>query len=48
MGSTRITIHFSQEAQIALLNDNVKEITFSSEYLDFIDIFSSDSAAELL
>lgn len=46
MGLMRITIYSSQKSQIALLNVNVEEITVSSEYSDFIDVFDPNFAAE--
>lgn len=46
MGLMRITIYSSQKSQIALLNVNVEDIIVSSEYSDFIDVFSPNFAAE--
>lgn len=46
MGLMRITIYSSQKSQIALFNVNVEDIIVSSEYSDFIDVFSPNFAAE--
>lgn len=42
---TKMTIHLSQKARIASLN--VEEATIPSEYSDYANVFSKDSAAEL-
>lgn len=52
MGALKMTIHLSREAQITLLKvEEVSEATVPSarfEYLDYVNVFSPDSAAELL
>lgn len=45
LGSTEMTIPPAREAQIASLN--VEEATIPSEYSDYANVFSNDSAAEL-
>ena len=44
----KMIIHPSWTAQIALLIANKAPVTILAKYSDFIDVFSAESAAELL